>query len=249
MIIAQISDTHMLRRSADNDASAGRAESLRLCVADINRQGVDLVIHTGDHAHFGAPEEYAHQRDILADLAAPLYVIPGNRDHRDNLRAAFADFAYLPRNGEFVHYAVDDYPVRLVGLDSQESGDRKGAFCARRRAWLEETLAQAPAKPTVLFIHHPPFDIAAQDYVGGYRRPEEARALAALVAGHRQVRRLLCGHVHCLYQEAWAGTVATAMPSVAVDLRKEAVGTAIQYVLHQTSEDGDLVSRPRVVAA
>lgn len=249
MIIAQISDTHMLRRSADNDAGAGRAESLRLCVADINRQDVDLVIHTGDHAHFGAPEEYAHQRDILADLKAPLYVIAGNRDHRDNLRDAFADFAYLPRNGAFVHYAVDDHPVRLVGLDSQETGDRKGAFCARRLAWLEETLAREPTKPTVLFIHHPPFDIAAQDYVGGYRRPEEARALSDLVTRHRQVRRLLCGHVHCLCQEAWAGTVATAMPSIAVDLRKEAVGTAIQYLLHETTQGGNLVSRARVVAS
>jgi len=39
MLIAQISDTHILAKSSDQAAGAGRAEALRRCVADINRQG------------------------------------------------------------------------------------------------------------------------------------------------------------------------------------------------------------------
>lgn len=250
MIIAQISDTHIAAPPSGRAADTDRAEALRRCVADINRQGVDAVVHTGDNAHNGTPEEYACLRDILAGLEAPLFPIPGNRDRRGALREAFAHLPHLPRNGEFLHYAVDDFPLRLVALDSQEPGDRKGAFCAERLAWLEETLAREPAKPTVLFVHHPPFDIAGQNYVGGYRRPGEAEALAALVARHPQVERLLCGHVHCLHRETWAGTVATVMPSVAVDLRKEndaAIETATLYVLHVASNGGGLVSRTRVV--
>lgn len=249
MIIAQISDTHILAKSSDLATGESRAENLRRCIAHINEQGVDVVVHTGDGVQDGKLEEYAHLREILVELKAPLFLIPGNRDHPDALRASLDHLTYLPGEGDFLHYAIEDYPMRLVALDSVVPGERKGVFCAERLAWLEETLAQEPDRPTLLFMHHPPFDIMPH-YVGGYRRQQDADDLAALVSRHPQVVRLLCGHVHCLHRESWGGTVATTMPSVAVDLRKEvdaAIEEAPLYLLHVASNDGDLVSRPQMV--
>jgi 3',5'-cyclic AMP phosphodiesterase CpdA len=250
MIIAQISDTHIMAGPAEDEAGARRAENLRRCIVDINRQGVDVVIHTGDSVHNGLAAEYANLRGILAGLEAPLFLVPGNRDRRDALRAAFDDYDYLPATGDLLHYAIDDYPVRLVALDSIAAGERKGVFDAARLAWLDETLARAPEKPTVMFMHHPPFDIG-DHYVGGYRRPEDAEELEAVVRRHPQVRRLLCGHVHCAHRTPWGGTVATTMPSVAVDLRKE-VDPAFDgmpvYLLHRAAADGRVESRMRVAA-
>ena len=249
MIIAQISDTHILAKSSDQTVGTSRAENLRRCIADINRQGVDVVVHTGDSVHDGMAEEYAHLREILADLEAPLFLIPGNRDRHDALRAAFNHLSYLPRNGDFLHYVVEDHPLRLIALDSVAVGEPKGEFCARRLAWLEETLAGEPDRSTVLFMHHPPFDIAPH-YVGGYRHKREAEDLAAVINRHPQVVRLLCGHVHRLHHEPWAGTVATTMPSVAVDLRKDvdaAIKAAPLYLLHVASRDGGLISHTRIV--
>lgn len=246
MIIAQISDTHILAQS-DDPGPNSRVTALRRCIADINRQGVDAVIHTGDSVHGGSAEDYALLRDILADLNAPYFPIPGNRDVNDVMRAAFADLAFIPRDGDHILYAVDDFPVRLVGLDSTDVGERKGAFCADRAAWLDETLAEKPDKPTLLFMHHPPFDIA-DHYVGGYRRPHEAGDLTAVVSRHPQVVRLLCGHVHCLHRESWGGTVATTMPSVAIDLRMtvDDIDAAPVYTLHRVTDDG-VVSELRVL--
>ncbi|MCG8509667.1 MAG: metallophosphoesterase [Rhodospirillales bacterium] len=249
MIIAQISDLHILVNPSNPTEGADRIESLRRCVADINRQGVDAVIHTGDSAHFGAEEEYAIVRDALAELKAPVFLIPGNRDRRETLRAAFEHLDYLPMNGAFLHYAIEDLPIRLVGLDSVSEGDNKGAFCVERRTWLDETLGREPDRPTLLFIHHPPFDIDP-DFLGGYRRPEEARELTAAVERHPQVKHLLCGHVHFSHRESWAGAVATTMPSVAVDLSKEKdvlSEAATRYVLHVAANDGSLASRTRIV--
>jgi len=249
MIIAQISDTHILAPSSDQAVGASRAGNLRRCIADINRHGVDVVLHTGDGVHNGGAEEYAHLREILAGLDAPLLLIAGNRDRRDALRAAFDHLSYLPGDGEFLQYVVDHHPVRLIALDSVAAGERKGVFCARRLAWLEQTLAREPDRPTILFMHHPPFDIAPH-YVGGYRRPRDAENLAAVIGRHPQVVRLLCGHVHCWHREPWGGTVATTMPSVAVDLRKPvdaAIGAAPLYLLHVAAHDGGLVSHTRVV--
>jgi 3',5'-cyclic-AMP phosphodiesterase len=252
MLIAQISDTHILARGSDDPVAALRADCLARCVADINRQRPDAVIFTGDTVQHGRPDEYAHLRALLAPLEAPLYVIPGNRDDAGALRAAFADLPYLPKTGGFLHYTVEDLAVRLVAIDSTSPGERKGVFCPARQAWLETVLSERPERPALLFIHHPPFDVG-DHYVGGYRRPEEAAALAAVVRRHAQVERLLCGHVHCLVERPWAGTRASIMPSIAVDVRKGMGGTAADaepiYILHRLSGASGLVSEARRVGA
>ena len=249
MLVAQISDTHILAPGSDHPATELRVECLRRCVADINQQQPDAVILTGDTVQFGQADEYAQLRELLAPLQAPLYAIPGNRDDKNELRNAFADVPF-PKNGEFVHYTVDGRDLRLVGIDSTSPGERKGVFCAARQAWLEAVLSEQPDQPTLLFIHHPPFDIG-DHYIGGYRRPEEATALEAIVNRHRQVAALLCGHVHCPVDREWAGSNAKVMPSVAVDVRKgidedEVQGAPI-YMLHRYSDETGLVSQKKIV--
>lgn len=252
MLIAQISDTHLLPPALDQPAATLRADCLRRCIADINQQQPDAVIFTGDTTQHGQTDEYALLRELLAPLEAPLYLVPGNRDDNAVLRSAFNDYPYFPASGEFLHYVVDEHSVRLVGIDSTLAGERKGRFCPARQAWLEAVLSERPDRPTLLFIHHPPFDVG-DHYVGGYRRPEEAAALAAIVGHHPQVRGLLCGHVHWPVEREWADTSARIMPSVAVDVRKgvdesEAKERPI-YMLHRVSSETGFVSEARMVDA
>jgi 3',5'-cyclic AMP phosphodiesterase CpdA len=206
----------------------------------------------------GQQEEYARLRELLAPLEAPLYLVPGNRDDKNEMRAAFSDYTYLPATGEFLHYAIEDYDVRLVGIDSTLVGERKGRFCENRQAWLDKNrqawldkkLGEQPGRPTLLFIHHPPFDVDTH-YVGGYRRPEEATALEDIVKRHPQVMGLLCGHVHWPVERDWAGTEVRIMPSIAVDVRKGIDETEAReqpiYLLHRLSEEAGLVSQARRV--
>lgn len=248
MLIAQISDTHILSPESDQPAASLRADCLRRAVADINEQKPDAVIFTGDTVQHGQPEEYARLRDLLAPLEAPLYLVPGNRDDKFTMRAAFGDFAYLPATGDFLHYVIEDYDTRLVGIDSTLAGERKGRFCEARQSWLDETLSEQPDRPTLLFIHHPPFDVD-DHYVGGYRHPEEAEALAEIVQRHPQVIGLLCGHVHWPVENTWAGTQVRIMPSIAVDVRNGIDEEAVQgrpiYMLHRLSRSEGLVSQTR----
>jgi 3',5'-cyclic AMP phosphodiesterase CpdA len=168
------------------------------------------------------------------------------------MRTAFSDFATVPATGEFLHYAIEDHEVLLVGIDSTLAGERKGRFCEKRQAWLDKTLAEQPDRPALLFIHHPPFDVD-NHYVGGYRRPDEATALEDIVSRHPQVEGLLCGHVHWPVERIWAGTRARIMPSIAVDVRNgvdeaQARGAPI-YMLHRLSDETGLVSQFRRVDA
>ena len=137
MLVAQISDTHLLAPGSEHPAAGLRAECLRRCVVDINDPTArrrDLF--TGDTVQHGLAEEYTYLRELLAPLDAPLYLVPGNRDDKIAMRAAFDDQAFLPEEGDFLHYVVEDYAVRLVALDSTSAGERKGVFCPERLAWL-----------------------------------------------------------------------------------------------------------------
>lgn len=225
MLIAQLTDTHikaegrLAYRKVDTAANLARSVD-HLMQLDPRP---DIVLMTGDLTDFGRPEEYALLRRLLAPLTMPVYVIPGNHDQRGNMRTAFADHAYLPGGGEFLQYVVDDYPVRLIGLDTTVPGADGGLMCDQRLAWLDARLSEAPQRPTLLFMHHPPFvtGIAHMDR----QRCAGGEALGAVVEGHKQVFRILCGHVHRAVQIQWHGVTASIGPgsshAVALDVRPD----------------------------
>jgi 3',5'-cyclic AMP phosphodiesterase CpdA len=227
MLIAQISDLHVMPEGQVAYGRVDTATMLREAVAHVNRldPAPDVVLLTGDLADKGEPAAYAHMRRILADLRAPFYAIPGNHDRVAAFREAFADQPYLPRDGEFILYAVDDWPLRIVALDSVVQGRTKGLVCERRLAWLDRTLAARPDAPTLVMMHHAPwiYDLKHLDEVG----MEGADGLEAVIGRHPQVERVLCGHVHRSTQIRFGGTIASSCPSTAhqqaLDLRPDGI--------------------------
>jgi 3',5'-cyclic AMP phosphodiesterase CpdA len=214
LILAQISDLHVTAIGRPCMNRVDTAGLLRACVARLLEldPAPQLVIASGDLVDLATPDEYAHLRKILAPLPMPTYVIPGNHDDRENLRVAFADQPYMPREG-FIHYVVDAFPLRLVFLDTHIPGDDGGELCAARLAWLAARLAEAPDRPTLLVMHHPPFltGVANLDDLGLAGADE----LADLITRFPQVERILCGHLHRSIQLRWHGTLASVCPSTA----------------------------------
>jgi len=136
MLIAQISDMHVTAEGTLLYKRLDTAGYLERAVAHILGLDVrpDVVIATGDLVDGGKAEEYARLRGLLAPLPMPVYLIPGNHDARDSLRAAFPDHAYLPKEG-FLQYAIEDYPLRLIGLDTlvpRSEERRVGKECRSR---------------------------------------------------------------------------------------------------------------------
>src|SRR4029077_6821274 len=151
MIIVQLSDLHVCPPGVSAYGRVPTNDMLREAIEHVNalRPRADVVLATGDLVHAGGVEEYATLRRLLAELEAPVYLVPGNHDDRNNLRQVFADSDYLPDAGDFLHYAVVDYPVRLIGLDTVVPGKAGGELCERRLAWLQDALEAATDRPTV----------------------------------------------------------------------------------------------------
>jgi 3',5'-cyclic AMP phosphodiesterase CpdA len=221
MIIAQITDTHIKAGGSIAYRRVDTLARLTACVHHLNAltPPPDIVVMSGDMVDFGTPQEYAIARPELDRLAMPYYVVPGNHDDREAMRTAFTDHAYVPREG-FIHYAIEDYPIRLIGLDTTVTGQPHGEMCEARIAWLSQTLDQDRQKPTLIFMHHPPFLTGVEHMDRQNCRNSEA--LGALVERHDQVQMVLCGHVHRPAQTLWHGTMVCIGPSpshaVALDL-------------------------------
>lgn len=226
MIFAHISDIHLRPEGDLAHDVADTAVSLASAVERLSALDppADAVFVTGDLVDSPDAESYAQLRRLLDPLPVPVYLIPGNRDDRANFRAAFADTGYLPKNGAFLHYAVEDLPVRFLALDTLKEGAKTGEMCAERLAWLEDRLDEAPDRPTVILMHHPPFKTGVpfmdgQDFEG-------ADVFTGIVGRHENVERVLCGHLHRPIQRRFAGTLACVAPSTAfqmpLDLRRGA---------------------------
>jgi 3',5'-cyclic-AMP phosphodiesterase len=267
MLVAQITDLHILAagklfhaptRAIPPSAERGwsyidTAACLERAVAELNALDPrpDVTVITGDLTDHGGAEEYANLRALLAPLRMPAYLILGNHDSRDGLREAFGPDGYLPQAG-FLQYTVEDHPLRIVALDTNIPGQHAGELCAERLDWLDRTLAAAPSKPTIVMMHHPPFvtGIEHMDRAG----LQNPAALAAVVARHPQVERILCGHLHRTIDKRFAGTIAGTCPSTAHQLVLDInPGMPAQftfeppgYQLHLWREDSGLVSHTAV---
>ena len=249
MLIAQLSDLHVTEagRLANNvvDTNGLAARAFAAMRAAPNRP--DLVLLTGDLVEAGRPDQYRNFASIMQQLPAPVFAIPGNHDDRDAMRAILGDLVPT-RDPAFIQYVIDDFPVRVVMLDTLVPGSDHGELCERRLSFLEDALAQAPERPTVVAMHHPPLAVGIEhmDRIA-LRNPER---FASVITRHKQVQRILCGHVHRAAFGACAHAIVAVAPSVAhqveLNLTPGAAGAFIfepgGYFLHQSTPAAGMIS-------
>jgi 3',5'-cyclic AMP phosphodiesterase CpdA len=199
--IAQLSDSHITTGPLGGGPAAGLQLALARVLALDPRP--DCVVVTGDLTDHGRPEEYAALQEIIGDFPLPLHLMTGNHDDRSALLAVF---------GGEAHYFVEYPEFTIVALDSLIPGSPAGRLGAAQLSWLDEVLRRRPDVPALIGLHHPPLPIGIR-FLDGMRLLD-GDALGAVVAGHRNVARVMAGHVHRPVTTAFAGTVLTVAPSL-----------------------------------
>jgi Icc protein len=216
MLICQLTDLHVRPRGlAANRVSETNMLTERAfrVVSEFDPQP-DVVLITGDLTECGLELEYVNLAAMLGKaLLMPVYVIPGNHDRRDNFRKCLGHLPGVTCDPQFVQYAVEDQPVRIVMLDTLVPGANHGELSEAQLEWLDRTLAAHPAKPTVVAMHHPPFatGLPHMDKIA-LHNPD---AFRLVIARHRQVERIVCGHHHRPIVGRCAHAIVSISPSVA----------------------------------
>lgn len=216
MILLHLTDLHVrprglaAMRAAETNMLTERA--LR-AIRDF-RPRADALIISGDLTNNGLAAEYQCLAEMLHRLVdIPVYVIPGNHDHRETLRAELAHLPGVTTHERFVQYAVEDLEIRLVMLDTLIQGHPDGELCPERLAWLDATLAAQPDKRTIVVMHHPSF-LCGIEHMDGIILREPA-AFTEIIARNPQVELILTGHHHRQITTRVAGATAMIGPGVA----------------------------------
>ncbi|MFZ8998181.1 MAG: phosphodiesterase [Ilumatobacteraceae bacterium] len=230
VLVAQITDCHIVEPGslmADRIDSAATLSAV-LGHLDTMTPRPDLVVATGDLVNDGRAAQYDRLEELLSTLSIPLVPVPGNHDDRAELRRRFG--SVLPAGGpqDPIDHVVDLGPLRLVLLDTQVPGRVGGRLDARQLAWLDEVLDDDPARPVIVFQHHPPFatGISFMD-----AEPfEGARELGEVLARHHQVELLSCGHLHRAIARRFGGTIACTWPSTCAQIDLSLGSSEVAYV-------------------
>lgn len=249
MILAQLSDLHIRPEGRTPPGRRDTSETLAAAVADLRNPAIrpDAVLLTGDLTEDGLAEEYGLLRELLSPLTCPVFLMPGNHDRREQMRAAFPDHGYLGEGDGPIHYAIEDFPVRLIALDSMVPGQSGGRLGAEQIAWLDGCLGEQPDRTTIVALHHPPFP-------SGVFGLEDSEVLAAVIRRHPQIERVIAGHGHLTAQVRWAGTAVFTALAIAhqfeLDFRKGATVRLNMepagYHFHFLTEHG-LVTSTRLI--
>lgn len=265
MLIAQITDIH-LGFEPNNPAEFNRKrldQTLRTLAAMTPQP--DLLLVTGDLVDIGDDDaSYERLKDALSDWPTPVAFCMGNHDDRAAFRKHFPG---VPQASGFIQYALEEYPLRILMVDTLAEGRHGGGFCDARTAWLRERLAEQPDRPTLIALHHPPLPTGLS-WMTESLKAQWTQRLHEVVAAHSNVVAIVAGHLHRPIVTCWAGTTlvvcSSTAPQVALDLqsidpdrpdgRPMIVADAPGYALHYwdgerlmshfgSAEDRDVLAR------
>lgn len=253
MLIVQISDLHLRTDGVPIKDLVDSEQALTACVDHVNHLTPipDIVLVTGDLVQKDAPvKDYESLRRILDGLPCRWVAIPGNHDDRDLMLSTLGPGGHVVADGEFLHLTLEAFPLRLIGLDTKKDDSNAGELCPRRLAWLADRLAEAPDRPTLIFMHHPPFATGVDFLDGHFHQFEGVKELEALLRRRSNIQGVIAGHVHRQVQTCFAGVLACVAPGVqfqmSLDFSPGAQSSLVlepsSVVLYHWSEETGLVA-------
>ncbi len=188
----QISDTHI---GFHKPANEHVTDTLQKAINAINALPVQpaFVVHTGDISHLSKPAEFDQAKQLLSQLKAPLFTLPGEHDTIGDRGKAYE--AAFPRKDAKAGLQVwDQGGIHFVALTNvlDFGATGKGELGQAQVDLLTKDLtAQKPDTPIVVFSHIPLYDLYPK---WGWATADSAQLLS-LLSRFASVT-VLTGHIH-----------------------------------------------------
>ncbi|WP_433274636.1 metallophosphoesterase [Actinosynnema sp. CS-041913] len=201
MVIAHLSDTHF-----DGGTRATRRARRVMDYLNGLPGPLDAILVSGDIADHGLTPEYELARAHLVS-EYPVLLLPGNHDERGTFREVLLG---EPPGGAPVNRAVTVGDTVFALCDSSIPGRSDGLLGDDTLGWLETVLQRGA--PTFVCLHHPP--VTVYEPTIDRIRLTDADRLADVLAGHRNVTAVLCGHAHAGVATTFVGRPLVVAPGV-----------------------------------
>ena len=214
MIIAQITDIHLgFDQGNPNELNRRRLDTLLATLVAMKPQP-DILLLSGDLTEFGDDISYARVKEATAGLPFPVFPMLGNHDDREAFARAYPEIDVMEG---FVQYAIEDYPVRILTLDTLVEIRHGGSLCEKRVAWLRDRLDEQPDRPTLIALHHPPVE-SGLSWMGESPDAPWMKRLEDVVSDFANIVALIAGHLHRPMVTRFGGTILAVCPASAPQL-------------------------------
>lgn len=213
MRLIQFTDTHLYGVAEERLKGVDTLATLQTVLAHARSRHwpADGCIVSGDIAHDGSAAAYARLRRLLVPLGVPVYCLPGNHDLPAVMRTALAtDNVSCPDSIVLGAW-------QLIFVDSTVPGQDGGHLSEAARTMLHEQLSAYRDRYALVVIHHPPVAVGSSwiDEMA----VDNPEALFDTLAGHPQLRGVLCGHVHQDFTTSVNGVPVFTTPSTCVQFK------------------------------
>src|SRR5579872_3975371 len=168
-----------------------------------------FVLVTGDCSSDGSTDSYERLARKVAELGVPIYYIPGNHDNAALMARVLLGRELAPH--QKLTQTFEALGWRFVLLDSSVPGEDGGDLGDAQRAWLRTTLAAHPSTQTIVVVHHNPMPVGSAWL--DTMTIADANALAAILETSSQVRAVLFGHIHQVFETRRNGAQYLSAPS------------------------------------
>jgi 4-amino-4-deoxy-L-arabinose transferase-like glycosyltransferase len=157
----------------------------------------DFVVILGDFVN-ERPFEYDVFAQQLRTLRIPVFPVLGNHDRIPS--------AADPRNEFRRRYGPTYHAFEYQGIGFWFVDSANDAVGAWQEAWLRTSLDASPARPKIVFMHIPPYNILEGPMGHGHSmRAEDAQRFLDLVR-EGGVDRVFAGHINGYAEQEYGGT-------------------------------------------
>ena len=208
--VLQLTDTHLCPEHGGTLLGMDTDHSLQAVIdlAKRERDGVDVVLGTGDLSDSGAAGAYQRLCDYFNQFDCASYWLPGNHDYRERMDAAAQDgqLASELRAGNW----------QILLLDSQIPGEVGGELGRAELDRLAQALQHAKEQGlhTLVCLHHHPVEIGCRWL--DEQIVADAGEFFAVLGRYDSVRAVLWGHVHQEIDRLHGDVRLLASPSTCV---------------------------------
>lgn len=218
--VIQLSDCHLFKNPEGKLLGLNTEHSLGkvMDLVTAEQPAMELVLATGDLSQDGTADSYARFHQHMQRFTCPVYWLPGNHDLTD----VMANHQVAQRMSPCV---IDMGHWQIIMLDSTIRGKVPGNFTGGELLFLDKSLRESAGKHVLIALHHQPVPVGSawldQQIVGN------AADFFKVVDRYSNVKSIIWGHVHQVFETVRKGVKLMSVPSTCVQFKPQSQDFAV----------------------
>lgn len=243
--VVQFTDTHLFATKEGTLKGVSTYDTLK-SVAESARfdcEKADFLALTGDISQDETAQSYEHVGELVHGLNDRIFYIPGNHDSKSVMVEGFSRYDNIRsvRSKEMGTWL-------FVFLDSLKPGYIEGQLSDSELNHLDEALDKSDGRNVSIFLHHNIINLnpAREDRM----MLQNTDRFLTILARYKNVKAVICGHVHQDFQKELNGFNFVSTPSTCIQFLPSDTGVKLDvippgYRTFEFNDDGSFQTEVR----